>query len=638
MNTPQIKYGYTTGEEFQLTGTDFVGFYNVDSEGSVYTGKYRNNTSKVLIPKSNFSADLIRSNYFKDRYPLDTLELPNKLDSILIGSGELVNFQSLNNSVTLLHDNLLYLYSKMFLGSMDIPYQYDYTAGIPLSGGNFKWYPTPNYTSFGYQKFSKNTTLSAYSEFDNIKRFVVIPFKDESAYSVIGITNTHLIALTSTTDFSSIGFTFYTNIIDNNTNEKCENLSDITFDGKFLYVADSKINGGGQVFKYDITGYYTGDLVYENKRYLIKPIGGLGGISNADRFNGATVLGSKENVVLVYDSGNDAIKVYDSNLVWKKTIKISTRADYYTDLDIKTKAKYKVLDIRYRKLNGHFYVLFNDTINSRAGLFEIDANYKLVKSYVFEDVLYTDTDVEFKRIAISEQDSNVFYLITNSTVYKKFFSKPEKTIAAFDRNKFGQSPVFLWNSESIYFNYNTKRWNSFESMPNVSFSDIDIVPNTKNYDDMFVMSSSILLHFSEYTSYNSMLRDITPDYYNLDKISFEKTENVQALVFNKEFFKMFDNLLKIKNNLKGKFYLTYNFYGDITFQQYQYFNAIENELSSLEQEYNIYINDNELVQVGVINRLFRKLYDIQEQLLKITEPVIVNFRSRISNDNIYFIA
>ena len=547
MNIYQTKYGYTAGNEFLLEGIDYVGFYNINSDGTVYTKKYKTGESVILTPLSNFSADLIISKYFKDRFALDNLALPNKLENILIGSGELVNFQSLNSSVELLHDNLLYLYSKMFLGSMDLPYQYDYTAGISLTDGEFKWHDTPNYTSFAYQQFSNNATLSTYSEFDNIKRFVVIPFNDDSRYSIIGITSTHLIALTSTANFSEIGFTFYTNVVDNNTNEKCENLSDITFDGKFLYVSDSVINKGGQVFKYDITGYYTGDFVYENKRYLIKPIGGLGGISNVDRFNGVSVIGSKENILLVYDSGNNAIKVYDSNLVWKKTIKLSN------------KISYKVLDIRYRKLNGHFYILFNDLTNNKAGLFEIDINYKLVNSFVFEDILYTETDIEFKRIAISEQDSNVFYLITNSTVYKKFFSTPEKTIASFNRNKFGQSPVFLWNSESIYFNFNTKKWNSFESMPNVSFSDIDIVPNTKNYDDLFVMSSSLLLHFSEQTHYNSILRDINPKYYNLEKIAFEKTENVQALVFNKEFYKMFDNLLKIKNNLKGKFYLTYDF-------------------------------------------------------------------------------
>ena len=631
MSTLQIKYGYTTGNEFQLTGKDFIGFYNVSSLGEVYSGKYRGTNSQKLAPISNFSADLITSKYFKDRYPLDNLELPNKLEDILLGSGELVNFQSLNTSIERIHDNLLYLYSKMFLGSMDLPQQYDYTAGISLAEGTFKWYETPNYTSFGFQQLSANTSLSAYSEFDKIKRFVVVPYVDESKYSIIGITNTHLIALTSTNDFSSIGFVFYSNVIDNNTNEKCENLSDITFDGKALYIADSAINGGGQVFKYDVTSYHTGDLVYENKRYLIKPIGGIGGISNADRFNGVTVLGSKENTVLAYDSGNNAIKVYDSNLVWKKTIKLATKLK-------STKINYKVLDIRYRKLNNHFYILFNETVNNKAGLFEIDENYKLVNSFVFEDVLYTETDIEFKRIAISEQDSNVFYLITNSTVYKKFFSKPEKTIAAFDRNKFGQSPVFLWNSESIYFNYNSKKWNSFEAMPSVSFSDIDIVSNTKNYDDMFVMSSSILLHFSEYTDYNCILRDTNPDYYNLNKIVFEKTENIQSLVFNKEFYKMFDNLLRIKNNLKGKFYLTYNFYGDLTFQQYQYFDIIDNNLVSIEQEFNTYINDNELVQVGVINRLFKKLYDVQYQILKLTEPIIVNFRSRITNDNIYFIS
>ena len=66
MITYQTKYGYTAGNEFLLNGVSYVGSYNIHSDGSVYTEKYRGTTSNILVPASNFSADLITSQYFKD--------------------------------------------------------------------------------------------------------------------------------------------------------------------------------------------------------------------------------------------------------------------------------------------------------------------------------------------------------------------------------------------------------------------------------------------------------------------------------------------------------------------------------------------------------------------------------------------
>lgn len=774
MSTYQTKYGFTPGGEFTLNDATYTGAYNVYSDNTVYTGKYRQDKSSKLTSSTNFAADLIRSKYFKDRHIIENGVLPNALNSIALGAGETVNYVSLNRSIRAIHDNLTFLYSKMFLGDTDLPYDYRNIAAIrtrpienlfhistlsaisaPISASNqflvadvdpsqygiriwntavrnedysgdrlestltvssnttasgtfivgilsgvrvairaweldstiinatpifeaatvflstfdvpltlndkclvtpletgvyavrlwnvtdqsnipaddaeygirYKWYPTSNYEGFDYTLFSETSAyLSAYPDMDNMKRFVVVPSKLEQTFNIFGITDTRLIALTSTSNFTKLSIVLYTDVIDNNSSEKCRHLTDITSDGQYLYISDDSINSGGQVFRYNINSYINNDPVYEYKRYLIEPMGGLGGSANVDRFNKPTVLGSKPGALLVYDSGNNVVKVYDDTFVWKKTINISSRV------------KYTILDIRYRKLNDHFYFLFKDTTNLKFGMFECDSQYKLVGTHFFNDVLYTVTDAEFKRLVISEQDSNVFYVITRSNVFKKYFSSPGDSVAAYNRSKFGLSPVFLWNSETIKFKNENKKWNSKSAASDPKLNDIEILPSsTGEFDNLLLLGKSVIYNFREQNVYNSVLKNVNPNYYNLENIIFENTENVQSLVFNKEFYKIFNNLTKIKNNLKGKFLYEYNFYGDLIYNKYEYFTSLELDMINLEQSLNNYINDNELVHVGVINRVLKSVYNIQMKLLEITKPVITNFKTRVATNNIYYL-
>lgn len=99
-----------------------------------------------------------------------------------------------------------------------------------------------------------------------------------------------------------------TDVIDNYSNQKCLNLEDIKFDGRFIFVTDSQINGGGQVFKYDISSYITNDEIYEFNRFLVEQIGGAGTETRTDKFSGCSVLGVNESSVWVYDSGIKQLK------------------------------------------------------------------------------------------------------------------------------------------------------------------------------------------------------------------------------------------------------------------------------------------------------------------------------------------
>jgi hypothetical protein len=629
----QQKYNYSSGKEFTKSdNTDYVGYFNIDDKGNAYQGRYYDTSNLNLIKvNSLFSSDYHCSRYFKDRYVFDTLTLPNDLDKILIQPNEIVNFSVLNKKLSYLHDNLLYLYSQMFMGDTDVPV--DDSAEFlcnQVGTENFSWLEIEQAKEngiFGFGKIANLASLSSFSEFDKMKRFVVIPFKDNTGLSIFAISDTHLIGLTSLISdqdrLINPSFTLHVNVIDENTNQTCYNLEDIAFDGRYLYVTDSKINGGGQLFKYDITSYYSKDSVFEWKRFLVETIGGKGELERKNKFNGCTVLGTGNKELWIYDSGNDCLKIFDHNLIWKRTIKISNKPN-----DI-----YKVIDIRYRKMNDNVYVLFERNYNGTLtyGLMQYD-NYKLVKTYIFDDILYPDTDVRFNRMAISEQDSNVFYVTTNNVVFKKFFSKPEKTFAVFNRKNFYPEDTFAW--ELIDRNWEELEdyeiWNFGDIfLEGLKTNDIFISPSNKNKDDLYLLSFSCIIHFNEYTKYISLLRDEKLNYYNFDSIQLEKNEYNQSLVINKEIYKLFANIIQLKNNLKGRFYAEFDEYGDVIYKDYIYLSDEEINLLNIDLEFNSFINDNELVEPNVINRLFKKLYDIQLKILDLSNVKLKNIKTRV---------
>jgi hypothetical protein len=646
----QIKFNYTNGNEFILptffyktnqvdisgnaivsdiygkkysvdSTNHYIGYYNVDDNNDVYTEKYYNEKSEQLTHEVEYSSGFNSSEYFKDRILYNELTLPYSIDEILIEPNEIVTFNILNQKIQYLQKNLMYMYGQMFVGSTNVPVDKNVnTLCNKLGTTDFKWERREE-SSIAYNKLSRTVEYNIYGEYDNIKSFVVIPFRDKTGISIIAISNTHVMGLTSLISedgqLSNANFLLYSNVIDNNTEQECINLEDICFDGRYLFISDSKVNGGGQVFKYDVTTFYTNDRIFEGKKFLVEPIGGYGDIDKRNKFNGCSILGITPNQLWIYDSGNNAIKVFDNNFIFKKLIKVPT-------------GSYKVLDIRYRKLNDRIYVLYEnsyDPNNLKFGYFEYTSNYRLMNTCVFEDVLYDENDKRFNRMCISEQDSNVFYALTNNSIYKKFFTKPEKTFAIFDRKYIFPDDNFIWDINDENWDLEEKTWNNMEFYTMFKINDVFVVDSDKNKDDLYIIGSSYITHFNEKTEYNTVLRNINLPYYNMDKIKFENIEYNQALVLNKEFYKLFSNIVSIKNSLKGRFFAEYNDFGDIIYNDPIYLSDDEINTLNVELELNSFINDNELVQPNVLNRLITNIYNYQLKLLELTKARLRNIKT-----------
>jgi hypothetical protein len=594
----QIKFNYTSGGEFTLNGQNYIGYFNVDDKYNAYSGKYYNSDSLKLESESKYSSDYYTSSSFKDRRPFDEENLPYGIDYILIKSTEFINHQIINKHLNYFEDNLQYLYSKMFVGATDNPINSVFT----LTGDN-----TGTFTWTGYDSFYESTSASSIVEqlssnsFYGIKRFVVTKFHEGiNGFCILGITDTSLIGLSSDSNINenptSITLVLSSDLIDNKTDQKCSSLEDIAFNGTDLYITDSKINGGGQVFKYNIGSYITNDAIFEFKRFLIEQIGGFGSDIKNDKFAGCTVIESDPEQVWVYDSGNKVIKVYDNNFVWKKTFGLPDRS------------KVIVLDIAYRKMNDHFYVLYKNEITGNFGYCEYDKKFSLINAVIFDDVLYTDTDKQFNKMCISEQDSNVFYVVTEQTIFKKFFSKPNITFATFDRNKF--MPKSGYNLRDIY-----------------------CIGDDFNSDKLFVLANGFFVKLIEKTNYETVFSNPDIEYFNLKSVSLTQDEYVQAFTFNKEIYKLLINVLQFRNYLIGRFIFKYNEFGDLTYRKYGYIPQEYFKKIDPDAQFNAFVHDNELTQANVINRAFRFIYKIQLDLLEQTKASILNIKSVPNEEN-----
>lgn len=619
-----IKFNYTSGLEFTLNGIPYIGYFNVDESGNAYTGKIQDGNSKLLNSfGSKLSIDYDRSNYFKDRLVYDVLTLPNSLDKILIAPNELVNFSSINTKMRYLHNNLLYIYSKMFFADTDVPVEYDKTLANYVNSNNeyiFNW--SNNYSLTKKSLFANPQYSGMFNEFDNIKRFIMIPFNDGSGISMLGISDTHIVGLTSNYmsdgSLNGVDFVLYTNYIDNSTLETYKKLEDITYDGHYLYVTDSQINSGGQVFKYDINSFFTNNPIFDFKKFLIEPIGGIGGYDRYNKFKNCTTLGCKSDELWVFDSGNNCIKIYDGNFVFKKTLKVHD---------------YKILDIRYRKLDDSMCLLYERA--SAFGLLKYDSDLNLTK-FQFEDELDNNSDLRFYRMAVSEQDSNVFYLTTDNSVFKKFFTKPASTFATFSREKYYINTDFVFDTtdcvfgdERFLYTYDYGKYYNFDQKIN----DIFILGyDNKNYDDLFLIGNSFITHIKEKTNYESLLKDNYLNYYDYNSISLDKNEYVQSFVLNKEIYKIYSDLILLKNNLRGKFLYEFDRYGDLNKIDIMYLTDEEINLLNVDIEFDSFINDNELLNPNVINRVFGKIYKLQSLLLDVTNVRIKNLKTAINFD------
>lgn len=105
------------------------------------------------------------------------------------------------------------------------------------------------------------------------------------------------------------------------------------------------------------------------------------------------------------------------------------------------------------------------------------------------------------------------------------------------------------------------------------------------------------------------------DVYTSDDIHIGEDEYVQNWVINKALAKLLINHMRFRDQITGKFLQLKDNKGNYLFKGTRYFNEKELQQLIYQQDIENFIGENELVTNFVMNRVLKRIYDIQQLLL-----------------------
>jgi hypothetical protein len=201
----------------------------------------------------------------------------------------------------------------------------------------------------------------------------------------------------------------------------------------YIFILDSELN---RIVKYEATGFTELNVVTNNRLTYIDSIGNYGGFSAKTNFNNPQALTIYGNMIYVLDSGNRCIKRYDLNLNWQFTYHLHKEflSAFPIDITADRDGNMLILTAENKLLR------YSDDFTVKTGEYEMSS--------------LLAPEENFKKIDISQTNSNIFYLTTNKNIFKKFVNKPYDTI--------GKYLLYLYK-----YNINDEQIRAFATAPTI---------------------------------------------------------------------------------------------------------------------------------------------------------------------------
>lgn len=603
----KTRFNYTNGQLFTLSGIAYTGYFHT-SAGSAYTTRFHGDDAQLLESNNRFESYYFLGNLYKDRIINDDIiEIPYPIEEILFSPQEIISISVLNDRLRKLNANTEYLYTQMYLAETDIPKGYQATALLPVTNTQFKWVKR---TNTGDIVITKNSELSAVNlgGFDQVVCATGMWHDKNRGVSLFCGGSSYFCSLSSAKDYSSIKFIEYTQNIETNNEYKFKNIADMQIDNTDLYIVDS---GDNSVYHYDVTGYDGVDSTILFKKSLIEKIGGFDVAHQKNKFNVPNKIEVANNRVLINDSGNSSIKIFDKNFAFQTEITYSRTEECRA--------------IKYNELHNLYFVIIHETQENVNYIRLYDANTnELVQTDEIHDLLASGEI--YRSIVFSTQDSNIAYFATNMHVWKRFITRPGNSIAKFNLGKFSLSYDPIWNFEDVKWDLNFKEWNYSLNSGLINFvRDIVILPSTENDEYMFVFGSSRIYGFKEYTDYDTNIFNYDINRYSNESVLFNSVHEIsQAYVYNKQLYKVMYNLASLLNVVGGRFEAKSDQFSQLRTNGIAY--LTETELDTIKFNVNsIYINDNETCTPTAFNRGFKEIVKIQQALIDVSKLKVLKY-------------
>lgn len=449
-------------------------------------------------------------------------------------------------------------------------------------------------------------------------------------------------------------------------------IKDIRVRGNYMYVVDQKLN---MALRYDIEFIRTqqGVAGWNKKNIrLLDMLQGQGTIKDDIYFNAPCSICANDDYIFVADRGNGCIKKYSTDFSYIGTI----RNGNFVQQDIQTIAinPYSFVMEDGTKLSPNSLWIFSTTGTSMY-VHVIDENHVAYSHRIDKLEMLYDKFMwkeQFKSIKFSFTNSNYYYLATTKRVYKIHLSKPYYPFASLSYFKqrmllttmvWSRVP-YPWHilpcgeDESgidVTWGYRPAK-TSAEILDNKAFClcGIDDYTTIDDYGNKAQFNGDIILHigtlynqskvdtfckrnnctfydipqhekalmincsgffiYNETDSYISSLTRLNFPAYVANEIEdIDPSEYVNPETFNKMIYKVIYNLVNLKNHIIGRFWGAYNIDGLMCYDQLQFDDFFQQ--LKIENNDDFFVHNNEPMSI-MINRIFERIIDIQEKILK----------------------
>ena len=427
INYPHYKRLYAKpGLFYTLTG-DYTGYVEVLSGVP-----YIDSTTNKLLLSSTFETSLATSTFFKNRTIFDAVDtLPYTERDVLFQANDFLTERLFKDKLTKLHDNNTFIYSRLFIANNDLPYNNEIVYGFVDDRNSTAIALSTGYS--GSIPFRQNTSENI-KALGNIVNFEALKKEEnQDEYVIFAITSSQFISITGNN--SNINIIEVSEYYESEENVlPFSSLGGIAIGGNYVFITDT---GSSTIVKYDIAGYLNGDSALGNKRNLIEILGGDGPDKLKTKFRQPKEITSNGKLVVVHDSGNTVLKVFD------------TKFNYHSRITTIPLKKQPLASIQFNPHYNLLYALTYDQSNTKLNLYIYDLTAANRRPVMVDKVL--DLGVTLKpgevvqNIEFSKNSSEYYYICTNKNSYKLYITLPNTIIGRYQEIK-------LFNTETSTVN------------------------------------------------------------------------------------------------------------------------------------------------------------------------------------------
>lgn len=542
----------------------------------------------------------ILQNFQYDRLIGDILQLPFDFELIKIKANEEATADTINLSLSALHQNFLYLVSRSNLidtltsaiSSTSALFVYYVSSGeperIPVTVFNKSSLPVApqNLLSYGTNQLSA-TDVDA-----SIGDYLVLStsFYNEANNSSFLSFEVCQLSADGIDTFYNLTVA-YTEVSPVNTINKFKKITHIKSLNDSLYVLDS---GNNTVYCYDLTSlkyYYTlNNYSTTSKIKLINNIGNQGTVRDVFGFSNPISFDVGSKFIVVCDSNFDSVssnycfKVYDLNLQW-----------LYTSPQRNLWLSESPIDVAISSDNYLYFLTPSGKVHIYNDLFQYTQTIQLTDS--LQSNFINETKETYNTISFAKNVPNTVYVGTNLNIYKKFVSRIDKNIFKFS------DAGFVSNAKTLHINSNNTAYNDGELVTS-------LVALSSQNSNIFCTELTRDKNTFSYATISAFQNNIPAVYNQLDDISVKHDEFNTAFVLNKSLYKLGYNHLALNYNIGYKFLGSYDLYGNLNiFSDKQYIPTNEQKLNAFGLDN--FVGVNELIASAVVNRCLSLIYNYQ---------------------------